>query len=156
QKAFNVSESDRASQLASVGFDAAVWEVWPNLTAGSSIHIPDEAIRVAPERLRDWLVEEKITVSFAPTPLAEALITMAWPVETSLRILLTGGDTLHHFPNANLPFVLVNNYGPTECTVVATSGTVSAEDRSDTLPSIGSAIENTQIYILDDQLNPVS
>lgn len=156
QKAFNVSESDRASQLASVGFDAAVWEVWPNLTAGCSVHLPDEATRVSPERLRDWLVKEEITVSFAPTPLAEALIMLAWPVDTSLRILLTGGDTLHHFPNANLPFVLVNNYGPTECTVVATSGAVSPDDRSEALPAIGSAIENSQVYILDEQLKPVS
>jgi len=156
QKAFNVSESDRASQLASVGFDAAVWEVWPNLTAGCSVHFPDEATRVSPERLRDWLVRERISISFAPTPLAEALIALAWPVDTNLRILLTGGDTLHHFPNANLPFVLVNNYGPTECTVVATSGTVSPDDRSDALPAIGSAIENSQVYILDDQLQPVS
>jgi amino acid adenylation domain-containing protein len=154
QKAFNVSDSDRASQLASVGFDAAVWEVWPNLTAGCSVHLPDEATRVSPDRLRDWLVKEKITVSFAPTPLAEALITLAWPADTSLRILLTGGDTLHHFPNSNLPFVLVNNYGPTECTVVATSGTVSPDDRTEALPAIGSAIENTQVFILDDQLKP--
>src|ERR1051326_1771297 len=99
---------------SSVGFDAAVCEVWPNLSAGCSVHLPDEATRVSPDRLRDWLVKEKITVSFAPTPLAEALITLAWPADTSLRILLTGGDTLHHFPNSNLPFVLVNNYGRLE------------------------------------------
>jgi len=155
QNAFNISGSDRASQLASVGFDAAVWEVWPNLTAGSSLHIPDEATRVAPERLRDWLIAEKITVSFAPTPLAESLITLGWPAETELRILLTGGDTLHHYPATDLPFVLVNNYGPTECTVVATSGPVSAGEGHEGLPPIGKPIDNFQIYVLDENLQPV-
>ncbi len=112
QRAFEVSPSDRASQVASVGFDAAVWEIWPNLAAGSSIHFADDTLRVSAERLRDWLVEERITISFVPTPLAEGLITLAWPREVALRLLLTGGDALHHYPKANLPFRLVNNYWP--------------------------------------------
>ena len=155
QNAFSISPTDRASQLASVGFDAAVWEVWPNLTAGSSVHFPDEATRVSPARLRDWLVAQRITVSFVPTPLAEALITLDWPNETALRLLLTGGDTLHHYPPTGLPFVLVNNYGPTECTVVATSGQISPNENRNGLPPIGRPIDNLQIYILDGQLQPV-
>ena len=58
--------------------------------------------------------------------LAEQLIHLAWPAGTALRTLLTGADVLHRRPAAGLPFALVNNYGPTECTVVATSGTVDA------------------------------
>jgi len=155
RRAFDISAADRASQLASVGFDAAVWEVWPNLTAGSSVHFPDEAIRVAPRRLRDWLVTERITVCFAPTPLAEALLTLDWPREAALRLLLTGGDTLHHYPPSDLPFALVNNYGPTECTVVATSGLVLHNEHPDGLPPIGRPIDNFQIYILDEHLQQV-
>jgi hypothetical protein len=34
---------------------------------------------------------------------------------------------LHRRPTTGLPFVLVNNYGPTECTVLATSGTVTPD-----------------------------
>jgi amino acid adenylation domain-containing protein len=155
QHAFDLSPADRASQLASVGFDAAVWEVWPNLTAGSSVHFPDEATRVSPEPLRDWLVSEGITVSFVPTPLAEALITLPWPNKTALRLLLTGGDTLHHYPVAGLPFVLINNYGPTECTVVATSGPVAPDPHPAGLPLIGRPIDNFKIYILDEHLQQV-
>lgn len=156
QRAFAISSSDRASQVASIGFDAAVWEIWPNLAAGSSVHFPDEAVRVAPEPLRDWLVAERITVSFVPTPLAEALIALEWPSETALRLLLTGGDALHHYPPAHLPFQLINNYGPTECTVVATSGLVVAGGHADGVPPIGRAIDEFQIYILDEHLQPVS
>jgi amino acid adenylation domain-containing protein len=156
QNAFRVTPSDRASQLASVGFDAVVWEVWPHLAAGCSIHFPDEATRLAPEPLRDWLVAQGITVSFVPTPLAEALIALDWPADTALRFMLTGGDALHHYPQPNLPFHLINNYGPTECTVVATSGLVKPNGEAAAPPSIGSPIANCQIYILDEYLRPVA
>jgi amino acid adenylation domain-containing protein len=155
QRAFEISPSDRASQVASVGFDAAVWEVWPNLAAGSSVHFPDEAVRVTPEPLRDWLVAEQITVSFVPTPLAEALITLEWPRQTALRLLLTGGDALHFYPPSHLPFKLINNYGPTECTVVATSCAVAADGPQDGAPPIGTPIEGFEVYILDENLRPV-
>src|SRR5437773_2124490 len=45
RRAFAVTAKDRATQIAGVGFDAAVWEMWPYLTAGACLHIPDEAIR---------------------------------------------------------------------------------------------------------------
>ena len=63
--------------------------------------------------------------------------------------MLTGADTLHSYPPVGLPFLLVNNYGPTECTVVTTSGEVHLNGATPQLPSIGSAIANTQVYILD-------
>jgi len=149
QRAFGVTAADRASQIANVGFDAAVWEIWPYLTAGASLHLPDDETVSDPQLLRDWLVAEKITISFIPTPLAERLLTLRWPSGTALRTMLTGADTLHVYPPAGLPFVLVNNYGPTECTVVATSGAIDSHESLDQLPPIGCAIANTEVYILD-------
>lgn len=156
QAAFDVTTVDRASQVAGLGFDAAGWEIWPHLTAGASLHIADEATRRSPQALRDWLVAEKITVSFAPTVLAEQLLHSDWPAETALRILLTGADTLHRRPRAGLPFTLVNNYGPTECAVVATSGVVKPESAAQGAPSIGRPIANTTAFILDEHLVAVA
>ena len=155
QQVFSVTSADRASHLAGLGFDAAVWELWPYLASGSSVHLVDDATRNSAELLQAWLVEKRITISFVPTPLAERLLFLSWPREAALRTLLTGGDTLHHYPPSGLPFVLVNNYGPTECTVVATSGPVSPMGRKDSLPAIGSAITNTEIHLLDQELQPV-
>jgi amino acid adenylation domain-containing protein len=155
QRAFQVVPSDQATLQASPGFDASVWELWPYLTAGATLHIVDEAVRAIPERLRDWIVRKRITISFLPTALAERMIDLPWPPATALRVLLTGADTLRRAPRADLPFVLVNNYGPTECTVVATSGTIYPNGQTDVLPSIGRPIENTQVYIVDEQLKPV-
>jgi len=80
---------------------------------------------------------------------------LEWPPATSLRFLLTGADTLHHNPPSDLPFPLINNYGPTEATVVATSGLVPPDLLGDGPPSIGRPIANTQIYILDEHLHQV-
>lgn len=152
QQAFATTPGDRAPLQASPGFDAAVWELWPYLVAGASVHILDDDTRSNPELLRDWLVEHNITIAFVPTPVAEQLMVLHWPSKTALRVLLTGADTLRHYPPASLPFTVVNNYGPTECTVVATSGIVQPEGNHDRLPSIGRPIANTQVYILDEHL----
>jgi len=155
QQAFSVTSADRASHLAGLSFDAAVWELWPYLAAGASVHLVDELTRSSAELLRDWLIANKITISFVPTPLAEDLLRVKWPTSTRLRIMLTGGDTLHHYPPAGLPFVLVNNYGPAEGTVVATSGPMPSGRHDGTLPPIGRPIINNQIHLLDEQLLPV-
>lgn len=155
QQAFALSPADRTTQLAGPAFDATVWELWPYLTIGASVYLPDEDTRVTPVRLRDWLVEKLITITFLPTALAEGIMVLDWPRQTALRYLLTGADTLHRYPSPDLPFTLVNNYGPTENTVVTTSGPVLPATQRDALPSIGRAIANTQVYILDEQLRQV-
>src|SRR5207247_317318 len=113
QQTFAVTPKDRATQLASPGFDAAVWELWPYLTAGASVYLPADSVRNDPESVRDFLIKQSITMAFVPTPLAERMIGLEWPDETPLRVLLTGADTLHSYPPPTLPFKLVNNYGPT-------------------------------------------
>jgi amino acid adenylation domain-containing protein len=155
QRAFGVTAADRATQLAGTAFDASVWEIWPYLAAGASLHLPKAHTMAAPELLKNWLVSKQITISFLPTPLAEELLTLSWPKKTALRIMLTGGDKLNRYPATDLPFQLVNNYGPTENTVVTTSGPVTADNRDDTTPHIGAPIANTQVYILDTNLQPL-
>ena len=88
---FEVTASDRATQLAGTAFDASVWEVWPYLTAGAQLHVVSAEKLAFPEQLRDWLVSEEITLAFLPTPLAEQILKLDWPQQTPLRTLLTGG-----------------------------------------------------------------
>ena len=153
--AFGVTARDRASCVAGLGFDAAVWELWPYLGAGACVTLGDDASRSSPEALRDWFIAEGITIGFVPTPLAERMIVAPWPANTALRILLTGGDTLHVSPIVGQPFAVVNNYGPTECTVVATSGVVKPADGTARMPSIGRPIAGARIHVLDEHARPV-
>ncbi len=154
-RAFVITPEDRTTQLASLAFDAAGWEIWPSLMAGATLYLVPPDLLGAPMLLRDWLVAQSISVSFAPTPVAEQLITLEWPQNTALRLLLTGGDVLHQSPRTSLPFALINNYGPTDNTVVTTSMEMTPDRPG--APSIGHPIDNVQVYIRDrcDHLTPV-
>jgi amino acid adenylation domain-containing protein len=156
QQTFKITSLDKATQLAGTGFDAAVWELWPYLTAGASIYLVKPELLTSPINLRDWLISQKITMSFVPTPVAQELLSLEWATESiALRYILTGGDKLHQYPSVSIPFQVVNNYGPTENTVVTTSGLVVAQEQNQISPTIGQPIANTQVYILDQQLQPV-
>jgi len=155
QRTYKVTAADRATQLAAPGFDASVWEIWPYLTAGASVHIPDEETRLSPTALAAWLSREKISLTFVPTPLAEALLELDWPEECMLRAVLTGGDRLRRTPGPNFPCALVNHYGPTENTVVSTWSPVSHLPHRGGIPPIGRPLTNTQVFVLDRNLRPV-
>ncbi|MCZ2077569.1 MAG: amino acid adenylation domain-containing protein [Bryobacterales bacterium] len=155
QRTYKVSAEDRATQIATPAFDAAVWEIWPYLTAGGSIHLPDDPVRSSAELLAQWLVRERITICFIPTTLAEAVVEQPWAEDCALRYLLTGGDRLRNPPRRPLPFEIVNHYGPTENTVVTTFAPVVRETEDGSPPPIGRPIANSCIYILDQHLNPV-
>ena len=67
RRVFKISNNDRATQLASVAFDASIMEIWPHLAAGASVHFPPREFVADPAGLRDWLVKNQITVCFVPT-----------------------------------------------------------------------------------------
>ncbi|NBD17980.1 MAG: amino acid adenylation domain-containing protein [Cyanobacteria bacterium] len=155
QSSFGVTAATRATQLASIAFDASAWEIWPYLTAGASLYLVDRELLNAPVQLQNWLLSRGIEIAFVPTPLAESFFSLSWSQQVALRTLLTGGDRLNQFPPSSLPFQLVNNYGPTENTVVTTSGTITPHADQEHLPSMGSPIDNTNLYVLDRNLQSV-
>ncbi|MGA9377216.1 MAG: amino acid adenylation domain-containing protein, partial [Phormidium sp.] len=155
QSEFQINPSDKATQIAGIAFDAAGWEIWPYLSTGASIYLVKPEIVNSPTELRDWLQSQEITISFIPTPLAEKLLSLEWG-EVKLRKMLIGGDQLHNYPPETIPFELINNYGPSENTVVATSGKVIKNPETENSPpAIGRPIANTEIYILDAHQQPV-
>ncbi|HXO20610.1 MAG TPA: amino acid adenylation domain-containing protein, partial [Thermoanaerobaculia bacterium] len=157
RRTYGVTAADRATQLASPAFDASGWEIWPYLAAGASLHLPDDDVRASPRRLLAWLAAEGITLSFLPTPLAEAVLDEATDDpshregDLTLRALLTGGDRLRRVPPERLPFRLVNHYGPTEGTVVSTWAEVAGGE-AERLPPIGRPIANVRVHLADRHL----
>ena len=147
-RSYDISPSDRASLLAGVAFDASVWELWPHLAAGASLHVPEPEVVHSSAALAQWLIEQQITRSFVPTPLAEVLCAENL-TGAKLQTLLTGGDRLRRGGPAEWSFSFINHYGPTESTVVATSGPVPTGVE---VPSIGKPIANTRVYVLDGEM----
>ena len=104
-----------------------------------------------PEALLSWWRAQKLEISFLPTPIAELTFEQNL-VNPHLHTLLIGGDRLRSLPVRANFLSVVNNYGLTETTVVATSGQL---ETSSAVLSIGRPIANTQIYILDRHGEPV-
>ncbi|WKB55582.1 amino acid adenylation domain-containing protein [Eleftheria terrae] len=149
---FPLAVGERTSSTAGVAFDACTWEVWPALCMGATLVLPPAATVGDPGALLDWWQGEDLQTSFLVTALADAALSRGQADRRGLRQLLTGGDRLGRLPAAGLPFELVNNYGPTEATVVATSGVSRPEDA---VIHIGRPIANTRLYLLDRHGQPV-
>jgi amino acid adenylation domain-containing protein len=151
----DIGPADRVAQVASPGFDPSVTDIWPTLTSGATLCVPDQDTRLDPERLRSWLVDEGITVTELPTALAERVLELPWPAEPALRELIVGGDRLRVRPAASLPFRVLNEYGPTETTATATAGHVEPAGTGHGPPDIGRPITGGSVYILDAWRQPV-
>lgn len=145
RQAYQPGPGDRMAQLAGLSFDASVWETWPALLSGAALHLAPEDVRSDPDGLLAWLKTEAITAAFVPTPMWELMATLSWGPGPRPRLILTGGDRLHEAPPPGLP-ALVNHYGPTEGTVVATSAEITPAQAGP--PPIGGPIGNTSSYVL--------
>jgi amino acid adenylation domain-containing protein len=154
-RAFPPAPGDRATLMAGPSFDGSVWELWWFLSSGAAIHIPDEEVRLSPARLAAWLRRERITQTFLPTPLAEALLAEPAAAELPLRFLATGGDRLHRITRSDLPFPVANCYGPSEATVATSWNPDATGEPGDRDPSVGWPIDNAEVRLLDAALRPV-
>lgn len=146
---------DRASQMLRIGFDASNGEIWPNFICGASIYLlDDETILFSQQALQNWLILHKINIAVVPAVIGELLIKQEWSKDCNLTYLHIGGQKLHHYPIPSIPFKVVNDYGPTECTILSAYAILPNQDvlsnDMPVLPPIGQPIANTQLYILDE------
>ncbi|GIG63123.1 hypothetical protein Lfu02_74950 [Longispora fulva] len=151
---YEVGPEDRALHTAGLGFDAAVWEIWPYLTSGATIVVCSDDSRTVAEELAARAAETGCTMAFVATAMAEELLS-AGLVPPTLRFLLTGGDRLRVSGTPPSSCRLVNHYGPTEATVVATSHLV-ADEPLGSFPPIGSPIPGVDLLILGEGLAEVA
>ncbi|QHG18506.1 non-ribosomal peptide synthetase [Nostoc sp. ATCC 53789] len=149
-KLFEIHQNSRVLQFASFSFDASVWEIFMAVCSGGSLYIgTQDSLRPGTD-LIEFLREQSITqVTLPPTALA------ALPKEElpNLQTLIVAGEACN--PKLIAEWSkgrrFFNAYGPTESTVCATV----AEYTGDTQLTIGRAIANTQVYILDNHQQPV-
>ncbi|MFD4607407.1 amino acid adenylation domain-containing protein [Streptomyces sp. NPDC058440] len=148
---YPVAPGEATAQTAGVSFDAASWEIWPALAAGSRLEVCSADEVRTPSRLLDRLADSCTGTAFGPTPLAEQLIREPLGRRTRLRRLLTGGDVFRPRVVDSPGVPVFNHYGPTENTVVATATNALTQLRSNL--SIGRPIAGVRGYVLDDRLN---
>ena len=148
---YELDSNSRGTHLASIGFDAAVWEIWPYLLAGASIVLVSDETREDPKLLSSFLIDNKVSHCFMPTGLLEMVAGCHGLESEYLKVLLTGGDKLSYYclpVKSNTQ--LINHYGPTEAAVVTTCHKVSPDNIG--APAIGKPMNNSQVYVMNDGL----
>lgn len=148
---FRVSPESRVLQFSSISFDASVSEVFKTLSAGAELYLEPQTRPLTGPDLSRLLREQAITVVTLPPSALSTLKTEELP---ALRTLAVAGeacppDLIARWSPGRL---FLNAYGPTEITVCAS---MAECDASGGRPAIGRPMKNTQVYVLDANLQPV-
>jgi aspartate racemase len=147
-------------QLAPELFDASTLEIWGPLLNGGKLVIPP-AHAASLEDIGRLIREHGVTTLWLTSGLFNLMVEQRLEDLRPIRQLLAGGDVLspRHVRTVleNLPeCVVINGYGPTENTTFTCCHAMrSGESVAESVP-IGKPVSNTQVYILDDQMNPVA
>jgi amino acid adenylation domain-containing protein len=146
----------RVAQTTSFSFDAS-WDQLLWMFDGHELHIIDEVMLTDPDRLVAYVTRQHIDYVDA-TPSYVQLLVSKGLLDSSRRGLVgiaVGGEAVSEQLWDHLRSVGglegFNFYGPTECTVDALMARISHSPR----PVVGRPIANTQVYVLDAQLQPV-
>ncbi|MET0395515.1 MAG: amino acid adenylation domain-containing protein, partial [Longimicrobiaceae bacterium] len=160
QREFPLGPHDRVLQKTPVGFDASVWEFWAPLLAGAALVLAAPGAHRDPAALLRAAEEERASVlQLVPSMLAAMLEHGGLERCTTLRTLFCGGEALPAEAAARARAALpgarvVNLYGPTECTIDATSHVVVGGGSGGTVP-IGRPVDGVTAYVLDPEAEPV-
>jgi amino acid adenylation domain-containing protein len=148
---FGYLPGSRVLQNLSFSYDAASSRLFATLSAGATLCLPaPDALRSSSDFVR-MLRDQEITHAGSPPSLWAVLEPEELP---ALETVIVGGEPcpVEVVRRWGVGRRLINAYGPTEATIVATAGLCADPNRK---PHIGRPIANTQIYIVDDSLQPV-
>lgn len=166
---FSLQSTDRLLQFASISFDTAVEEILLCLASGATLVLRTDTMLGSVSGFLQACSFLEITVLDLPTAywhqIAAESAAQGLPVPANLRVVVIGGeqalpDRVAQWKNyVDRDIRLFNTYGPTETTIATTSWDLSAGSSNSATPDhealIGRPIANTQIYVLDTQLQPV-
>ncbi|MBK4204285.1 nonribosomal peptide synthetase DhbF [Bacillus subtilis] len=155
QEAFSLGEEDRLLAVTTVAFDISALELYLPLISGAQIVIAKKETIREPQALAQMIEYFDINIMQATPTLWHALVTNEPEKLRGLRVLV-GGEAL---PSGLLQALhelhcpVTNLYGPTETTIW--SAAAFLEEGLKGVPPIGKPIWNTQVYVLDNGLQPV-
>ncbi|MGH8614417.1 MAG: amino acid adenylation domain-containing protein, partial [Gammaproteobacteria bacterium] len=159
QSAYGLTAGDAVLQKTPYSFDVSVWEFfWPLIT-GARLVLAGPEDHKDPECLGALIERHGITtLHFVPSMLKAFLETADLSHCRSLRRVLASGEALsaelRDAFRERLAAELHNLYGPTEASIDVTYWDCARDAEARSVP-IGLPIANTQIYLLDTELNPV-
>ncbi|MBX9258015.1 amino acid adenylation domain-containing protein, partial [Desmonostoc muscorum CCALA 125] len=155
-----LTPDDRIAQAANIAFDAATFEIWGALLSGAKLVIITKSVLLSPPEFAANIRSQKVSVLFLTTALFNQLASFAPEAFNCLRYLLFGGEAVdpkwvQEVLDKGAPQQLLHVYGPTENTTFSSWYLVEDLATTATTIPIGRPISNTQVYILDQKLQPV-
>jgi amino acid adenylation domain-containing protein len=150
-QSFAVNHNSRVLQFASFSFDACISEILMTFGSGATLYLAQKDALLPGQPLIERLVKNGIThVTLPPS----ALVVLPKESLPNLQTLIVAGEacSLDLVKQWSVGRNFFNAYGPTEASVCATIAQCSQDDL---IVTIGKAIANVQIYILDAFLQPV-
>ena len=161
---YHINRRDKILQIVSFSFDPSVRDIFVTLTTGAALVLASYFDSKDPDALSRAIDQEKITKIISIIPgfleyLIESKINHDYLWKNLNHIFTCGeqlySDTYHKVKSELSPKCLITNqYGPTECTMVATNFTpVDKADSKGSIIPVGAPIQNTQVYILDNDMN---
>ena len=155
-----LTPDDRVAQAANIAFDAATFEIWGALLNGAKLVMITKSVLLSPQEFAANIRDREVSVLFLTTALFNQLASFVPQAFSSLRYLLFGGEAVdpqwvQEVLEKGAPKQLLHVYGPTENTTFSSWYLVEELTTIATTIPIGRAISNTQIYLLDQNLQPV-
>lgn len=149
--------SDRVAEFNNPGFDLSLFEIWVTLLSGATVVAIPKIIATDPLTLQFFLREHKVTILIMTAALFEIIVSVSPSTFHTLRHVLTAGDVANKRAMQKVlesapPNHLWNTYGPTECTTLATMFEITIQETSRDRISVGSAVGDMQVFLLDDEL----
>ncbi|WP_330329199.1 amino acid adenylation domain-containing protein [Streptomyces sp. NBC_00536] len=150
-----------ALQVAPLGYDASVRDTFAPLLAGGRLVVVPRSAVLRPEEFGEVVRAEGVNTLLSVTPSFLSFLAgqpEAAALLAGLRLVVSSGESLRPFLAAGgralVPGVLVNQYGPTECTMTSTRYAVpaAADTEADV---IGTPIDGVVVRLLDERLAPV-
>ena len=139
---YEMDKNVRVAAYASFGFDACMLDMYPTFTAGGTLYIIPEEMRLDILGIQTYFNENEITHAFMTTQLGRQFAMLDGT--KTLKELSVGGEKL--VPLDVPPYKLYNCYGPTECTIFITIFRVPEKMKD--IP-IGKATDNVRLYVVD-------
>ena len=149
EEAYGLSDDDVYGLYSTIGFDAGSLGICQSIYSGCSLAVVPESIRLDMDLLNDYFINHGVTHTMIPTQVAK--LFMESVEDTSLNVLLVGGEKLGEFVNDN-EYELVDGFGPTETFAFISS--IKNSQKID-FSSIGFPNYNTKVYILDEEMRCV-
>ncbi|MCJ8275111.1 MAG: condensation domain-containing protein, partial [Psychrosphaera sp.] len=157
----NVTEQDRLLQLSNYAFDGSIFDIFSALLSGASLHLIDNDMLLSPDRLCEFIKDQQVNITFITTALINTLIDIEPQIISQFDKIYFGGQeaSLKHIQTA-LDYrknadSIVHVYGPTETTTFASYHVVESIDSKVGNIPIGRALSQKQLYLLDEQMQPV-